>query len=88
MENTINEVMETIVEEAPEMATTVKNYGFGKGALVGLAGGAVVNLGYKFVVKPVVNKIKAKRADKHIQESVDLDSNVVEFSDIETFDEE
>ena len=85
MENTMEKVME-LVEET-EMVEAVKNYDMIKGGAIGLAAGAVANLGYKFVVKPAIGKIKDKRAAKNQQESYD-DSNVVEFSDVDEVTEE
>lgn len=76
MENTMDKVME-IVEETPEVIEAVKNYDFVKGGVVGLAAGAVANLGYKFVVKPAIGKIKDKRAAKKEQE-FEMDSNAVD----------
>lgn len=86
MENTVEKVMD-LVEEAPVVVEAVRDYGFAKGTVVGLGIGAGANLLYKFVVKPVAQKVKDKKAAK-AEQVIEADSNVVEFSDVDVFTEE
>lgn len=86
MENTVKEVVETIVEETPEVITkTVDRFwkGFGAGVAT-TVGGFVAD---KFVVRPTIKKIKDKRAAKKAQVECG-DSKVVEFSDVDILETE
>lgn len=73
MEN--NEIInDEVIETTTDLATT----GLSKGFKVGLGVGLTVLAGgvtYKYVIKPVVEKIKAKRAQKAEAECFDESEN-------------
>lgn len=80
-----NEIMvNEEVMEATEIATSEASKGFKFAAGIGLAAlGSLI--AYKYVVKPIVAKIKAKKAHQEIYgESIDLEDDEFEEFDEKT----
>ena len=81
MENTTNEIL-TEVTENIDVAEELVEVGSEKGIGLGVAiGGAVVLLGglaYKYAIKPIVAKIKAKKEQKADIELSEDDVEVIE----------
>lgn len=77
-----NEIMvnEEVIETAEEIATSGPSKGFKIAAGVGIAA-LVGGLAYKFIAKPIVAKIKAKKAEKEIEAEYDYVDDEVEATD-------
>lgn len=77
MEN--NEIMAVndVIEVADEVAVADPKMGIGKGLAIGAGVVLASALAYKFIVKPIVNKVKSKK------EPVELDEATITLVDDE-----
>ena len=81
MNENINNIVNEEVMEATEIATSGAGKGFKIAARIGLAAlGSVI--AYKYVVKPIITKIKDKKAQQEIDREI-IDLKEDEFEEIE-----
>lgn len=82
-EKEIIETTETIAEVADEIAENSKGLPYGKAVGVGLIACIGGGIAFKYVIKPVIGKIKAKielRKQEKSAQDEDEESNVIDAS--------
>lgn len=82
-----NENMENTIETTEEIVKSSSGNGVKVVAGIGIAV-LVGGLAYKFVVKPTIAKMKARKEEERMEEDVVLDADYEEVNDEEESEEE